>query len=63
MSIDIATKGPLLESFYLKLEQDGWNFTECTDSGEVITGRGADRWFVQLDLPKRIVLSWSTSKS
>lgn len=29
MSIDIAKKGPLLESFYLKLEEDGWNFKEC----------------------------------
>lgn len=30
MSIDIAVKAPILESFYLKLEEDGWNFKECT---------------------------------
>lgn len=29
MTIDIDTKLALLESFHLKLEQDGWNFTEC----------------------------------
>jgi farnesyl-diphosphate farnesyltransferase len=29
MTIDIAVKGPLLEAFYLKLEEDGWNFKEC----------------------------------
>lgn len=29
MSIPIDVKAPLLESFYLKLEEDGWNFTGC----------------------------------
>ena len=29
MSIPIEVKAPLLESFYLKLEEDGWNFTDC----------------------------------
>lgn len=30
MTLSIEKKAPLLESFYLKLEEDGWNFTECT---------------------------------
>jgi farnesyl-diphosphate farnesyltransferase len=30
MTLSIEKKAPLLEEFYLKLEQDGWNFTECT---------------------------------
>lgn len=29
MSLSIEQKAPLLEEFYLKLEQDGWNFKEC----------------------------------
>lgn len=29
MTIPIAIKGPLLEAFHLKLEEDGWNFKEC----------------------------------
>ena len=29
MTLDISKKAPLLETFYEKLEQDGWNFTEC----------------------------------
>ncbi|KAM0793423.1 hypothetical protein ACM66B_000872 [Microbotryomycetes sp. NB124-2] len=28
MTIDIEKKAPILETFYQKLEQDGWNFTE-----------------------------------
>jgi hypothetical protein len=29
MTLSIDTKAPILENFYLKLEEDGWNFTEC----------------------------------
>lgn len=29
MSLPIETKAPLLEAFYQKLDQDGWNFQDC----------------------------------
>lgn len=30
MTIPIEKKAPLLEEFYLRLEDDGWNFNDCT---------------------------------
>lgn len=29
MTLDIELKAPLLEIFYTKLEEDGWNFKDC----------------------------------
>jgi farnesyl-diphosphate farnesyltransferase len=38
MSLDISVKGPLLESFYLKLEENGWNFNGC--ASKLVQARG-----------------------
>lgn len=35
MTLSIERKAPLLEEFHLKLEEDGWNFTECKSLREV----------------------------
>ena len=62
MTIDIETKAPLLESFYLKLEQDGWNFKQCRSLCFV----ASDPYslpFLQPDRMKRMRLSSSISRS
>lgn len=36
MTLDIATKEPILLDFYNKLTEDGWNFTECEYSIQIM---------------------------
>jgi farnesyl-diphosphate farnesyltransferase len=43
MTIPIEKKAPLLDDFYLRLEEDGWNFQEC----EVFSLSRASSCFVE----------------
>ena len=39
MTLSIEKKAPLLEEFYLRLEQDGWNFKECEFGSKALHDR------------------------
>lgn len=39
MTIPIEKKAPLLDNFYQRLEEDGWNFQECECSSSLFQSR------------------------